>query len=301
MTDTVHDVAFMRQQNSSSGDRIFSKNIIHSLRVVGGAFNLCLRGLTHLSRDINGRASNGKIIYELVKFFDFVLEQLHLACTRPAFPTEIPIQLLRTQSDIDEVEAHRKLIVPELRKLLTTMMSSPAFTAEQTPHSKVLEGCWCHLLQRLGNLISEAVFHEKIAESTNPGNISMHPTRLERSGVEEAAVTVEGSHLAYILRYALNTKNDVADENLARMLVQRQLSAENPERKTMLSKAFKRLQDTLMQGVFGADGEEFLSALKLPKASDDIWTSESLPNEPKPGGFVGQVWSMIGWDLGHGP
>jgi hypothetical protein len=56
-----------------------------------------------------------------------------------------------------------------------------------------------------------------------------------------------------------------------------------------------------MQGVFGADGEEFLSALKLPKASDDIWTSESLPNEPKPGGFVGQVWSMIGWDLGHGP
>ena len=65
----------------------------------------------------------------------------------------------------------------------------------------------------------------------------------------------------------------------------------------VLARARQRLQETLLKGIFGNDGEEFMNALQMP-ASEEGWDNEApqVTRDEKEA-FVESVWSTVGWDM----
>jgi hypothetical protein len=84
---------------------------------------------------------------------------------------------------------------------------------------------------------------------------------------------------------------------LVAMLAGTKVSGVNMGKGVLLTRAKQRLQETLLKGIFGDDGEQFLSALQMPE-SVESWEVEPSQYDADEGqNFVETVWSAVGWDL----
>lgn len=201
----------------------------------------------------------------------------------------------KSQQDILELTA----------KLLQFMIHS--LDLERDTPNELLEGYSCALLDRVGQCLSLQVFAQNIATvPTHTHPVLAQPkafTDCDNTDIEirQRAVEQEGPLLIRLLEQVMN------------LVTSRQslMSTKSPalfgirpkpsiSRNTFADKIRLKLQNTLMQGIFGGDDTTFRNSLKMPKAAIlPIHASppgnESMPVD-KPEWFIEEVWRLLGWE-----
>lgn len=277
-----------------------AQSIKKAIKTISVVWSTCLKALSHLCRDINGRQSKGAIIYGLVGFFKRVLQQIqHLCCC--ATPND------------DLFSTRRAAAVKALTKLLSYILTSPDLSATQTSHLEVLEGILSLLLGRIGSLISQATFREHITICKTPGQVSAAAMK-DTPITPINNVNFEGTYLATALKNAIwgtdtdrrgscrDRKNQVlqmlgkGNKNLVAGL-----SAEVTQDHLSLESAMRRLQSTLIKGIFGDNGKEFMDTLKVFEEDEEEEEAEENTEQAITKcfeeSFIESVWSVVGWDM----
>jgi hypothetical protein len=267
-----------------------------SFNIAAAVFNLCLKGLAHLCRDICGRRSRGQVIYSLVQCFTASLQHLHELCIQELLPCR-SANLYKSQASQTTASQKAKgisALTMELSKFLINILTSPEFQKTNTSHAEVLEGLFSSLLTQIGGLISRKIFQKQLASSKRPGRICSNDG--DASTPQNLTVDLEGEHLTYVLKRVLDGKNGKEQQALSKMLSGTKLSNENPGEGPLSTRAKRRLQETLLEGIFGPGGNEFIGVLKMPQF-DEGWEEVTPTNQEKEETFVESVWSLVGWDL----
>lgn len=288
--------------NSNEPDKTGESDNHISLRTfntVAAIFNICLKGLAHLCRDIPGRRCRGQVIFSLVQFFVNALGQLHDTCRRR---TVYEAPNISNQKDKGSHRAgyddtSRTLaLISGLTKFLVNILTCPEFQKAHLSHIEVLEGMFSALLEEVGGLISQVIFDEHLSTLRGPAPVSWSDRNTSAS-VNALAVDLKCQHLASVLKQAMEGRSEKDKHSLAAMLAGTKVLGIGAGKKMVLARARQRLQETLLKGIFGDDGEQFVNALQMPE-SEEGWDSEATQvSRDEKEAFVESVWSTVGWDM----
>jgi hypothetical protein len=276
-----------------------SDNANHiSLRIfntVAAIFNICLQGLAHLCRDIPGRHCRDQVIFSLVRFFVNALGHLDNTCLRRTVYQAPDI------SNHQDKDSHRAeyddttrtlTLIGGLTKFLVNILTCSEFQKAHLSHIEVLEGMFSALLEEVGRLVSQVIFDEHLSTVRGPA-----PVSCSDKNTSATAVDLKCQHLASVLKRAMEGRSKKDQHSLAAMLAGTKVLGIGAGKKVVLARARQRLQETLLKGIFGDDGEQFMNALQMPEC-DEGWDNEvpQVARDEKEA-FVESVWSSIGWDM----
>jgi hypothetical protein len=288
--------------NSKEQDRT-GQNVIHisvrTFNTVAAIFNICLKGLMHLCRDISGRRCKGQVVFSLVQFFVNTLGHLHNACLRRTVYQEPNISNNQDKDPhrADYEDTNRTLaLISGLTKFLVNILTCPEFQKAHLSHIEVLEGMFSALLEEVGELISQVIFDEHLSTLCGPAPVSWSDKNTSAS-INALAVGLKCQHLASVLKRAMEGRSEKDKHSLASMLAGTKVLGIGAGKKVVLARAKQRLQETLLKGIFGDDGEQFMNALQMPESGEG-WDNEppQVAGDEKEA-FVESVWSTVGWDM----
>jgi hypothetical protein len=273
--------------------------ILRTFDTVASIFNICLKGLAHLCRDIPGRRCKGQVIYPLVQFYVKALGHLHNACLRRTvyLAPNISNHQDRTTHRADYEDTSRTLtLISGLTKFLINILKCSELQKAHLSHMEVLEGMFSALLEEVGGLVSQVIFDKHLSTIYEPASIS-HSDNNVSAPINSLAVDLKCRHLAIVLTRALQARSEKDRYSLAAMLAGTRVLGIGADKKLVLARARQRLQETLLRGIFGDDGEEFMNALQKPE-SEEGWDSKApqIVQDDKEA-FVESVWSTVGWDM----
>lgn len=282
---------------------------------------ICLRALSHLCRDIPGRQPQykGPVIYQLCTIFKRELEQNAKLCQKAADEAyqicrdHLPLAQRRVLSGLELHEVDVPYLASCRSEFLASLFLSKelAKTPRPTCFVELLEGLSAELYTKVGNLISETVFKESVAESNLPGRLSQIPVDGRADEVNALAVAIERDKILKMLRVVVNrlstgaTKDGVENglsDHLAQLISTEKLLVRPGNHGHSFKIAKKRLQQTLCKAVFGEDDGDFAQALK-GAPWDDEWgdllaggDKEVVVNDDGEE-FVQGIWELVGWDF----
>ena len=179
-----------------------------------------------------------------------------------------------------------------------------AFDLDILWHCFVFKSMLSVLLDHTGSIVSLLVF----ADPTNieGDKLLEQPGRWRQDfdpGVETTIVATE-MEVPYVLAVLRFTLRYLRERRKTLPIGSREIiggSLTDIDNDMLLQKIEKRLQDTLLRGVFGADDEKFVEAFTRPSTPDnnDIegFLEDVREEENKPEWFIGQVWELLGWDI----
>jgi len=310
-------VADTLEATTSQSPSYYSKQELqHTFQTAAAVYNICLRGLAHLCRDIPGRAIKGKVIYLLINLFKSVLKWNRDLCHTMA-KTEITYR--EAECDEQPLDARSSdppdtpsISIPYLltarTQFLAVLLKSKEFSTEpqQSCHAEVLEGLLALLLNRIGQLVSETVFGEKVAESTLPGHISMISPNQAPDPMKSLRAKLEAGQMALLLRCVGKQRSGEGESAEGKELgmdlselIRGRGTWKNREGNggKMMEVSRKRLQDTLCKAVFGEDNGEFANALKVPQWEEEELGEIEMRKTVDGKNFVEMVWQNVGWDV----
>ncbi len=266
-----------------------------TFNTVAAIFNICLKGLAHLCRDIPGRRCKGQVIFSLVQFFAKALGHLHDTCFRRTISQASKISNHQDRASHEDTSRNLTLI-SGLTKFLINILTCPDFQKAHLSHIEVLEGMFSALLEEVGGLISQVIFNEHLPTLREPAPVS-HSDSNTSSSINNVAVDLKCRHLAIVLKRAIEGRCEKDKYSLAAMLAGTKVLEIGAGKKLVLARARQRLQETLLKGVFGDDGEDFMNALQMPESGEG-WDIEAhqIARDAKET-FVESVWSTVGWDM----
>ncbi|KAI9743868.1 MAG: hypothetical protein M1818_002602 [Claussenomyces sp. TS43310] len=276
MTYAIRETYHIGSLSSSEGHDITTRRLSQMSRLIGAIYRMCLTSLAHLCRDENGRRSQGQIICMLVHFYAAVLDTLHKAC-------------------VDSRQTISFVSIVALSKLLMSITRASGCEMAHAAHVQVFEGVCAALIDRVGGLMSQIIFDEHVASSSLPGHISRDQGPAI-TPLSEVSIKLEGRYLTWILQQLIDGREMEFFGHTTSMINKGRQDKDSVD-EVLLTKAKKRLQETLLKGVFGDDGNEFLGALKMPAKGEDDCDKELSELAVRPQrGFVEAVWSTLGWD-----
>ena len=82
MNSAISEACNVKSKESDRTGESANHMSLQTFNTVAAIFNICLKGLAHLCRDIPGRRCRGHVIFSLVKFFVNALVHLHNTCLR---------------------------------------------------------------------------------------------------------------------------------------------------------------------------------------------------------------------------
>lgn len=282
------------RRNENSSD-------VYALRIfktVAAAFNICLKGLQHLCRDIPGRRCKGQAIYALVYFYKTCLDQLDELCMQEASCEQAQVQQNQNkQLTCQSHEQHRRCALNSgFVDFLANLLRCPELQIEHPIYMEVVEGLSSTLLETTGSHLSQVIFGERLSTSKRPGGI---PSVLENtsSPTMERAAELKGQQLGVLLKRTTEGRSGEEKQILATILGGSGDYCTNLAIPSIFIRARRRLQETLLKAVFGSDGKEFLNELKITESGEG-WNKESSQVVGNlEGTFIEAVWSAVGWDL----
>lgn len=194
-----------------------------------------------------------------------------------------------------------KLLTKFLQRMLHTL------NLELKTSNELLEAYGCVLLDHIGQCLSLQVFAQDSEHIPNDVHPRLVQPKVFRSlknreiEIRQQAVAQQSQFLVHLLRQFMGLVTD--RESL--------MSTKSPPllgvrkdplfQRTFTHSVKSKLQNTLMQGVFGEDDVVFRDSLKIPEASalqhqnsealDDVTFSDS------PEWFIGEIWGLLGWDV----
>jgi hypothetical protein len=302
MTAVVDDVCGLIQKRHMKYTPSL-QGVKNAFKTVSAVFNMCLRGFIHLCRDIPGRRSKGQAIYALVRFFTGGLDHVHKLCLQKSSlrsENQTSYQIRGASIDVETNINIINSIITELSKLLASFFTAPEFQKSHVYFLEVLEGLIATLLDRIGGLVSQAVFKDNLASLKSPGGIrspDSSSTIVTLSEIDEKVINFEGKVLTLVLNVAVNGHHNKKAHKTARMVSGETVSKMKSGEGILLEKAKKRLQATFLRGIFGEEGDDFKEAFSIPEPLPEVMDYEvEAEREAHTDNFVEVLWSVVGWE-----
>lgn len=229
---------------------------------------------------------------------------------------DLPLAQRRVLSSLELHEVD----IPYLLSCRTEFLASIFLSKEDatmprpTCYTTVLEGLSAELYNKVGTLVSETVFKERVTESHLLGHISLIPPGQRPDEVRELAVAIERDQVLKLFRIVVRrlsstTGEDGAQHSPAHYLAQlisteKLLTGSERNHGRLFRIAKEKLQHTLCKAVFGEDNGEFKSALMEMDWEDESGEAEHGDRDgrevvvnDKGEKFVEGIWEMVGWDI----
>ncbi|TKA74923.1 hypothetical protein B0A49_02593 [Cryomyces minteri] len=280
-------------------------------RAAARAFTSLLHGLAQLGAASGSNKFQGSVMYSYVKMFAGVLD-----CIADA-------ALVRAQQDIDHQPAAsstksksklqktiKELQVPRaIVHFLMAIIST--LNAKSAVHRDLFEGLMFILLDRLGNRLYSFTFdHERGATIDSEIVASIISTEGDpHKLLDTQARKIEAPFLIQVFERAMaaapqflgsqasfrTSKNAPATSKSSTIR-----GSGSSGKASLTLPAKNRLQQTLVNGIFGSEGaehEEFMDCLRMPARSGP------MPQQPKrektsvPEWFQEELWKLLGWEI----
>jgi len=294
----------LRQVKTNDEDAHLLRILQQLMHQITLSFATCFEALNHICRNITGRTRMPELVYGMVMFFNRALNFLQtIAILQTEQAEEYNHRKLRNQTaKSDEGEY---VVNKYLAWALASLLSKLGWKVGKPGHSEILEGILFSVLEHTGRLLSEAVFNEHVAKSTNSGNISQGKT-----SPNLATANIESRYIVQILYAGFGTPEK--KELVAKVLAYGRKDLDLLRRITSLapSSSFTRdlvtkskilIQGTLLKFTVGGDN---LPSLKLPASLvEEVPCSIEAANHMEVGSrewLVENVWAFIGWDIALG-
>ncbi|KAI2060050.1 hypothetical protein LOZ36_002441 [Ophidiomyces ophidiicola] len=288
-----------------------------TLRDISIVFEQCypiiFRALQRLAGREDGACAYGIIVYRLVHLFQSILLHLHrhtllrakLLISRAKSVSKKARQTAKAKRE-NTIESLSPQLSREDSRLLDTVSQLLVkmilqITTGKNDHSDLLEGFLFVLLEHVGKVLGSLVFKGLKSDTS----LAVCPTRLPipcpgfqdtengtNVSILECAAMLQSRHLICILEHALSIQcqGDSASGFVG-------------AHSSLLVRGRKRkLQNTLLKGVFGHDDPTLQESLKssreinpsLPTGYSD--NDLDSPGCDKGDWFVQEVWRLLGWD-----
>ncbi|EFW19484.1 hypothetical protein D8B26_007710 [Coccidioides posadasii str. Silveira] len=310
-----------KTMNSDNSSHIRSQNpgLLDILIVFEQCYPLLLQALRKVAGKDKVKNNKGIIHYHLVHLFQFILLQLHQHVLAKAkaishlgkVSTKKGRQVPRTKTTnplgqpLAQLSREDSQTLDSISRVLATMILS--INTSRYRQIDLLEGFLFILLEHIGQMLGLVVFKELRSNSdlrTCPSKLPLpcplakEPTsRIEPTILEHAAV-LQSYHLIWIFEQALSTLDRCGDHLKSGVRGCNITSTTSP----FLAHTKKKLQNTLLRGVFGEDDAKFQDSLKLPRpvvqsrgmngSADNIESS----GENNGDWFIQELWRLLGWN-----
>ncbi|KAF4636782.1 hypothetical protein G7Y89_g1282 [Cudoniella acicularis] len=281
---------------TNHGDHQMHTLLLQLMQQFSLCFRSCFNVMNQICRTIPGRARKNDIIYQMVTFFNKVLNELQSMSKQQAEHEEQARRRLRHKRP--KVEEQEYAVNKYISAALCSIVSNLEWGVGKPGHRDLLEGILFCILGHAGRLLSCAIFEEHVAKSKKPGNVTENNPLV---GPETARF--EARYIVQILYAAMggSDKKSLVTEVLAfeRGDAEPLRQLRNPPKcRSLVDKAKMVVQSTLVKSALG--GEEFES-LKLPAPpmegniflEADVVGAEAYGSE----WFVDIVWAIVGWDM----
>lgn len=283
-----------------------------------------LQAFAKVSGNGQEKGASGLIVYYYVRLFQSLLSYLHqhaLSKSRWLLNkkkssgkksrqvTQSNTANAQVYSSVQLSREDNKIMDSVSRTLAKLIL---AIDVRKRAHYSLLEGVLCVLLNHIGNVLSMLVFKElrsnpslRTCPSKLPVPSSNSDETMNRTGVSvaETAAMLQTSYLVWILERAMLTVDHPCCAHESGTGNSNDISTHSFT--DVLGDAKRRLQNTLLKGVFGLNDPEFQESLNPPKeVSGSSFTERTAGNvelsnneNQDPGGwFVGEIWRLLGWD-----
>ncbi|KAL2838707.1 hypothetical protein BJY01DRAFT_33011 [Aspergillus pseudoustus] len=278
-----------------------------TLRAVESAVNLLLQALKKISAsEPTGRDAN-ILTYYVVSLYETIMNTLGRysriwASTRPSsltpkFSTQGPITRSKTSAGVEALLQIEKEGAMLLTSLLSGMIT--ALDAKQTEQQNLIEGFLCILLSRVGKLLCIFNFRDlqlrpelRVDPSILSPPAGLIDAELDDQSLD--AMCTEARHLVWLLQRALTA--------FATCFSSLDSEAEGDStRSQFISRIRARLENTLVQAVFGANPDLGL-CLERPALPENLnidrfLRSQKVPQLSVPDWYISEVWSLMGWKV----
>ncbi|TAQ87428.1 hypothetical protein B7494_g4251 [Chlorociboria aeruginascens] len=280
-------------KHDSQSIRLLRK-LMHSISL---SFQSCTSALEDFCRNILGRESRHGLVSRLALFYNHALSLLHELSNILSVDEIASGENHRPRHTAKraKVEGGEFAVFKYLTKALTSIFEDIDWKIDRSEHIEVLEGILYSVLNRTGKLLSEAIFDEELATSKRPATIRDPESPLRNS----EAMKLESRYLMQILHAALGGQPQ--KEIIAHVLANTSaVKGKGSGVQTLLEPAMNRLQQTLLKGTLGVDGDaaKFLDALKLPEPAEEeeVLDMENGHEQFGREWLIEQVWELVGWD-----
>ncbi|KAJ5757456.1 uncharacterized protein N7511_006150, partial [Penicillium nucicola] len=262
------------------------------------AFHVVHRALHKLSANANERQNRAQVIYYLVGLFESTMTALTHHCTAiskqksatetTGDPRVVPGTATQSNERTNSREKNLRIgdeIASHLADVLCTMALSLNISRAEDQH--VMEGYLSLILNRVGKMLALYVFHDlRLPMSISPR--MRFPGGLEAMADENLMpndAQLEATYLIRLLGRVMHAKsNKSVDEAQATQ--------------SFLKSSQNRIQNTLLQAVFGTNDKLFQDGLQRPKTPPSQGIDEKETDQEKfVDWFTQELWRLVGWDV----
>ncbi|KAK5013777.1 hypothetical protein LTR60_003687, partial [Cryomyces antarcticus] len=280
-------------------------------RAAARAFTFLLHGLAQLGAASESNKFQGSVMYTYVKMFAGVFD-----CIADA-------ALVRVQQDVDDQpvasptkgkpksqKTVKELQVPRaIAHFLMAMIGT--LNAKSAVHRDVFEGLMFILLDRLGDRLYSFTFdHERGATIESEIVAPVVSTEVDpRKLLDAQARKIEAPFLIQIFERAMaaapqflgsqasfrTSKNAPATSKSSTVR-----GSGSSGKASLTLPAKNRLQQTLVNGMFGSEGaehEEFMDCLRMPVRSGPMPQQPKRESTSVPEWFQEELWKLLGWEI----
>jgi hypothetical protein len=281
----------------TQSDHFNAKQVVDINDVFNGftiAAHLVHRGLHKLSRNEDQKQDQGQITYFLVGLFESAMTALTMYCTAKSKEMHARNDtngLSATEPSISRGDPKGKKINSEdeiashLADLLCTMALS--LEISRIEDQQVMEGFLSLVLDRVGKMLALYVFQDlRLPMSISPR--MTFPGGLEAMADEDLMPNDTQLEAKYLVRL------------LGRMMDARSIksASEAESTRNFVEKSRRRIQNTLLEAVFGADDKLFREGLQRPKTPpSQVIEANETSQEDFGDWFTQELWSLVGWDV----
>ncbi|KAL9106148.1 MAG: hypothetical protein Q9227_008796 [Pyrenula ochraceoflavens] len=244
----------------------------------------------------------------------YILDELHGVCAiRTEKENDSKVRLLRpstskpkaAKTHEDRNQAHEKL-AEWLAEVLFSLIQ--CVEMDEFVYGELFEGYCCIFLDRVGQILSLQVFAQDSSNIPKSAHPSLkQPTRLKNLKQDQLDIKIQTSRfesqllvrlLEQIMGIVSRYQRNMTTMSQPMFSFKKNTADSNPTFTAMMN---RKLQNSLLKGVFGHDDSTFRESLINPKpasyeAPDNMHDSEE---ETKTGEewFLGEVWKLVGWDF----
>jgi hypothetical protein len=283
----------------------------HPLPALPLAMNVCLQSLflavKRLSEE-NEVETTRCAVSDIVSLFRNIVHHLHTVAS-------IKFEIATKQRDSikQSQTSHQQDTPPGSRfhdigvaMTKVAILALEAVDASTSSHEQILEGFLCVFLDHLGSTLSSIVFPHLHDGRPVADNFTI-PVRKNSSGnidfnqtTEVGIVRQEAGSLVTILRHMLScVARQHSNANSDKSSLFAAVKVTGTSNNNLAARTRKRLQDTLLRGVFGEHHGSFQDALpRVGVNAASVVIQTSSPSELDPDEWLlGEVWSLLGWDI----
>ncbi|TVY39074.1 hypothetical protein LSUB1_G003833 [Lachnellula subtilissima] len=297
LTDCV-PLLSLRMGNQDPQTCEFLQKLVHHQVFLG--FQSCFVALDNICATIPGRTKKSVLVNRMVMFFNKTLDFLQTFGNLQAEIKEAQ-NSQRLRNKRAKIEKGEYAMNEYLGRALSAIVSHLGWQVGKPHHSEILEGILFSILKHTGHLLSDAIFSEHVANSTNPGHITQGTAPLK-----PATAKPEFRYIVQILRAALGSvekkelvaKVLASDRNhLDHLKRINSLAPSSSFTRDLVSNKMRLIQSTLTKFAVGRNDLASLE-LPLPPVEESNFSIETVNKEELYSSvwLIEEVWALIGWE-----